>query len=77
MLSLWCEREREVREIRERRESVSFYEYNSHLDCYSGALYIKLYCSILLSRDPYRESAMRLFLYFFDIFPIHREQTSL
>ena len=62
MLSLWCEREREVRERSERRESVSFYEYNSHLDCYSGALYIRLYCSILLFRDLYKESPMRLFL---------------
>ena len=69
MLSLWCKREREVRERREGRESVSFYEYNSHLDCYSGALYIRLYCSILLFRDPYRESTVRLFLRFFGPIP--------
>ena len=65
MMSLWCEREREVRERHERKESVSFYEYNSHLDCYSGALYIRLYYSILLFRDLYRESVVGLFLRFF------------
>jgi hypothetical protein len=39
MLSLWCEREREVRERRERRESVSIYEYNTHQDCYMSLIY--------------------------------------
>jgi hypothetical protein len=62
MLSLWCERERKVRDRRERKECVSFYEYNNHHDCYSGALYIRLYCSILLFTDPYSESTVRLFL---------------
>jgi hypothetical protein len=31
MMCLWCEGEREVRERRERRESVFFFEYNTHL----------------------------------------------
>ena len=69
MLSLWCERESEVRERCERRESDSFYEYNSHLNCYSGALYIRLDYSILLFKDPYRESAVGLFLRFFGPIP--------
>jgi hypothetical protein len=43
------------RERGERRESF-FYDYKIHLDSYSGALYIRLYCSILLFKEPYRES---------------------
>jgi hypothetical protein len=39
-----------------------FYDYNIHKDCNSGALYIRLYCSILMFREPYRESAVGRFL---------------
>jgi hypothetical protein len=39
-----------------------FYDYNIYKDCNSGALYIRLYCSILMFREPYRESAVRRFL---------------
>jgi hypothetical protein len=54
------ERERDVRYVR--GERILFYEYNNHLDCNSGALYIRLYCSILMFREPYRESAVGRFL---------------
>jgi hypothetical protein len=39
-----------------------FYDYNIHKDCNSGALYIRLYCSILMFREPYRESTVGRFL---------------
>jgi hypothetical protein len=39
-----------------------FYDYNIHKDCNSGALYIRLYCSILMFRELYRESAVGRFL---------------
>jgi hypothetical protein len=54
------EREREREERGERQHQ--FYEYNNHLDCNSGALYIRLYCCILMFREPYRESAVGRFL---------------
>jgi hypothetical protein len=46
------------------RERVFFFFFNiiNASDCYSGALYIRLYCSILLFGEPYRESAMGPFL---------------
>jgi hypothetical protein len=49
-------------EKEERRESVSFYEYNNHQDCNSGALYIRLYCSIFFFKESYRESVAECFL---------------
>jgi hypothetical protein len=52
-----------------------FYDYNIHKDCNSGALYIRLYCSILMFKEPYKEFAVGRFLYFLDIFPTHRKQT--
>jgi hypothetical protein len=77
MLSLWCERERDMRERRERRESVSFYEYNTHQDCYIRALYIRLYCSILCLGIHIGNLLWDSFCDFLDLFPIHREQTPL
>jgi hypothetical protein len=62
------ERDREREERGERRE-IFFYDYKIHQDCYSGALYIRLHCSILLFREPYRESAVRPFLRFFGPIP--------
>jgi hypothetical protein len=62
------DREREVRDRRGRREERGerifflFYDYIIHVDCNSGALYIRLYCSILMFREPYRESAVGCFL---------------
>jgi hypothetical protein len=60
------DREREVRDRRGRREErgerIFFYDYIIHVDCNSGALYIRLYCSILMFREPYRESAVGRFL---------------
>jgi hypothetical protein len=49
----------------ERRDSVSFYDYKIHEDCYNRALYIRLYCSILLFREPYKEFDVGPFLRFF------------
>jgi hypothetical protein len=43
-VSLEGARERQRRERREER--VFFYIYNIDLDRYSGALYIRLYCSV-------------------------------
>jgi hypothetical protein len=46
-VSLEGARERQRRERREERgERVFFYIYNIDLDRYSGALYIRLYCSV-------------------------------
>jgi hypothetical protein len=42
-----------------------FYEYNNHLDCNSRALYIRLYCCILMFRELYRESAVGRFFVIF------------
>ena len=52
-----------ARERPERRdEREFFYDYKIHLDRYNGALYIRLYCSILLFMESYRESTVRHFL---------------
>ena len=44
--------------VSEKREIFLFMNIIIHQDCYSGALYIRLHCSILLLREPYKESAV-------------------
>jgi hypothetical protein len=44
------------------RERVIFFNIIDASDRYSGALYIRFYCSILMFREPYRESVVRPFL---------------
>jgi hypothetical protein len=59
MLCLCGARQRGERETcEERGESVSFYEYNNHRNCNSRALYIRLYCSILMFRKLYKKSVV-------------------
>jgi hypothetical protein len=49
---------------RERKSFFFFFFFNiiDASDCYNGALYIRLYYSILMFRESYRESAMGPFL---------------
>ena len=54
-------RERKVRDVL-RGGRFFFYVYTIHLDRYSKALYIRLYCSILMFKKPYKESTVGSFL---------------
>ena len=59
-----------VREMCVRGESVYFYDYKIHLDCYSGASTVSYYCL----GNHIGNMLWNLFCDFLDLFPIHGEQ---